>query len=164
MILVLGLGMLVGLNLFFFGDDLIAFADRVFTLPGVVVSLLHVARWLLVLGALVLVSALVYFLSLYQITPRVKLRAVVPGALTFVGLWLLASWGFRLYIEHFAKFNQVYGALGVVIILLTWLFLTSFALLVGGEVNALMHQRQADGRRAMAGAPQRVKELRPATT
>jgi len=164
MILVLGLGMLVGLNLFFFGDDLIAFADRVFTLPGVVVSLLHLARWLLVLGALVLVSALVYFLSLYQITPRVKLRAVIPGALTFVGLWLLASWGFRLYIEHFATFNQVYGALGVVIILLTWLFLTSFALLVGGEVNALVHQRQADGRRAMAGAPQKVKELRPAAT
>jgi membrane protein len=159
MILMLGLGMLVGLNLFFFGDDLIAFAGRVLTLSGGVMSLLHLARWLLVLGALVVVSALVYFLSLYQLTPRVKLRAVMPGALTFVGLWLLASWGFRLYIEHFAKFNQVYGALGVVIILLTWLFLTSFALLVGGEVNALVHQRAAS--RAMAGAPQRVRAVSP---
>jgi len=58
-----------------------------------------------------------------------------PGAAAGVALWLLASLGFRLYLHFFNSYSAAYGSLAAVIILMLWLYMTGFAILIGGEVN-----------------------------
>jgi len=52
-----------------------------------------------------------------------------------VVLWLVASLGFRIYLHFFNSYSATYGSLGAVIILVLWLYITGFAVLIGGEVN-----------------------------
>ena len=50
-------------------------------------------------------------------------------------LWLLGSFGFSDYVDNFGKYNQTYGALAAVIILLLWLFLSAFVVPLGAETE-----------------------------
>lgn len=60
---------------------------------------------------------------------------VAPGAGVGVAIWLLASLGFRIYLHFSNTYTATHGSLGAVIILLLWLYITGFAILIGGEVN-----------------------------
>jgi membrane protein len=55
-------------------------------------------------------------------------------------LWILATAGFRLYVANFASYSETYGALGAVIVLLFWLYITAIVILVGGELNSEMEE------------------------
>jgi membrane protein len=100
-----------------------------------------VARWV-VLAVLVLVAlGLVYRLGPDRANPR--WRWVSPGAVVALVLWLLGSVGFSYYVDNFGKYNQTYGALAAVIILLLWLFLSAFAVLLGAEFNAETERQTA---------------------
>jgi membrane protein len=65
------------------------------------------------------------------------------GAVVALVLWLLGSAGFSYYVDNFGKYDQTYGALAAVIILLLWLFLSSFAVLLGAEFNAETERQTA---------------------
>jgi membrane protein len=65
-----------------------------------------------------------------------QFRFVTPGAVIAVVGWLLVSAGFAVYTASFASYEKTWGSLTAVIVTLTWLWLGSFALLFGGEVNA----------------------------
>lgn len=68
-------------------------------------------------------------------TKRVR-RRVFPGAALAVGLWLVISWGFGLYVKTLSNYAVFYGSLAAVAVLLVWLWLTSLTILVGAELNA----------------------------
>jgi membrane protein len=61
---------------------------------------------------------------------------VTPGAVLATALWLVASLGFRLYVVSFADYQATYGALGGVVVLMLWMYLTGLAIVIGGELNA----------------------------
>jgi membrane protein len=61
---------------------------------------------------------------------------VSPGAGAAVTLWIIASIGFTVYVAHFNSYSKTYGSLGGVIILLTWLYISSFVILFGAAINA----------------------------
>ncbi len=61
---------------------------------------------------------------------------ITPGSLVATGLWLLVSLGFKAYLTYFGNYNETYGAIGAVIVLLTWLYLSSLAILFGAELNS----------------------------
>jgi membrane protein len=63
---------------------------------------------------------------------------LTPGAVTFTALWLVLSFGLRVYVARFANYEVMYGAIGGLILFLLWLFLTSHVLLVGAEVNCVI--------------------------
>ena len=63
-------------------------------------------------------------------------RRVLPGAVLAVVLWLVVSWAFGLYVSTLADYAAFYGSLAAVAVLLVWLWLTSFAILVGAELNS----------------------------
>jgi membrane protein len=100
-----------------------------------------IARWV-VLALLVLVGlAVLYRFAPDRANPR--WRWVSPGAVVALVLWLLGSVGFGWYVDNFGNYNQTYGALAAVIILLLWLFLSAFAVLLGAELDAEIERQTA---------------------
>ena len=85
------------------------------------------------------VVALAALAALYRWAPDrddARWRWVTPGALVAAVLWLLGSALFTIYADHFGSFGKTYGALGAVVVLMLWLFLTAVVILIGAEVNA----------------------------
>lgn len=106
-------------------------------------ALLRYGRWL-VLAALALFGLAV----LYRYGPSrdaPKWRWVSPGAIVATLLWLAGSALFSVYAANFGSYNETYGTLGGVIILLTWLWLSAFIVLLGAELNSeIEHQTARD--------------------
>jgi membrane protein len=63
-------------------------------------------------------------------------RWVSPGAIIATVLWLVGSIGFSVYVSNFNSYDKTYGSLGGVVVLLTWLYLSSFVALLGAVINA----------------------------
>lgn len=87
---------------------------------------------------------------LYYLLPDVQqsFHFITPGSAVAVVIWILASLGFSLYVGHFARYEVVYGALGSVIVLMVWMWLSAFVILVGAEINAVIEQYSPEGKRA----------------
>jgi membrane protein len=77
---------------------------------------------------------------------------VTPGSAAATLLWLAASIGFGLYVSHFGNYNATYGSLGGIVVFLTWLYLTAYIVLMGGEMNSEL-ERQQMGQPAATGTP-----------
>ena len=70
---------------------------------------------------------------------------VSPGAVAATLLWIAGSALFSIYVSRFGSYNETYGSLGAVIVLLLWFWLTSYIILAGAELNAeLEHQTAQD--------------------
>jgi membrane protein len=92
-----------------------------------------VLQWPLAFAAMFFSYSIIYYFA-----PNLEERKwhwVTPGAVLGVALWLIASLGFRLYLHFFNSYSATYGSLGAVIILMLWLYITGFAILIGGEAN-----------------------------
>ena len=98
------------------------------------VSIWNIAKWPVLLGVVVTMFAVLFYAA-----PNVKLagfRWVTPGALFAIGLWLIASAAFAFYVANFGSYDKTYGALGGVVCLLVWFWITNVALLLGMELNS----------------------------
>ena len=96
--------------------------------------LLLILEWPLLMGFFVAGLAVLYRYAPSRDVPQWKW--VSPGAGAAVTLWISASIGFTIYVTHFNSYNKTYGSLGGVIILLTWLYISSFVVLFGAAINA----------------------------
>lgn len=106
-------------------------------------SVWKVLRWPVAVLMLVLLMWLLYFLLPDRSMKR-SAKPTLVGAVFGTGIWLLGTAGFRVYVSQFGRFNEVYGVVGGIIVLLLWLYLTSLAILAGGEVAATLEQRWHD--------------------
>ena len=98
-------------------------------------------KWLLLLvqWPLLIVLVMVGLALLYRFGPdrdKPQWRWVTPGAIAATVLWIVASIGFTFYVANFNSYNKTYGSLGGVVILLTWLYLSALAVLLGAVINA----------------------------
>ncbi|MHC1749772.1 MAG: YihY/virulence factor BrkB family protein [Cellulosilyticaceae bacterium] len=86
---------------------------------------------------------------MYKFIPRkyVKNRSVWPGTLFTSFGWYGFSLLFSIYIDNFSKYNQMYGSIGGIFILLIWLYTSCMLLLVGSEINALCQDMRKGNRR-----------------
>ena len=104
------------------------------------VALAFLARWIIALGAVVTLTALIYSIG----TPhRRTWRQTLPGAVVATAFWFLSTLAFGWYVTRFANYSQVYGPLGAGIALLFWLYLVFLSLLSGAEFNAVIAGRSA---------------------
>ena len=127
LVLVTGILVFVGGG---FADDLLGFIG----LGSTGAEVWSLVRWPAALLVAMLVFSFVYF-----ITPDVKQRSwrwMTPGAAVGVLLWLIASWGFSVYVTKVADVGAIYGTFAGAILLLAWIWLGNVALLFGAELNA----------------------------
>ena len=92
------------------------------------------AEWPILLVGLMTMFAIVLYLA-PNVVPR-KWQFITPGAVFAVVVWLVASGLFAVYTSNFSTYNKAWGSLAAMIIMLTWLWVSALALLVGGEINA----------------------------
>lgn len=69
---------------------------------------------------------------------RQPIKSIMPGIIFALFAWMMVSVGFSFYVEHFANYSVIYGALGAVIILLMWLYMTAVILILGAELNSAL--------------------------
>jgi membrane protein len=94
--------------------------------------------WRIVQWPMTFLAMFLSFSIIYYFGPDLEQRKwywVTPGSAIGVVLWLVASVGFRIYLHFFNSYSATYGSLGAMIILMLWLYITGFAVLVGGEMN-----------------------------
>jgi membrane protein len=104
----------------------------------IVVGLL---RWVLLLGGMTLGLAV-----LYRYGPDrndARWQWVSPGAVAAAVMWVVGSVIFSVYTSNFARYNETYGSLGAVVVLLLWLFLTALAVISGAEINCELERQTA---------------------
>jgi membrane protein len=100
-------------------------------------------RWPVTAAVIMLSAALTYY---FLPNVKQKFRYITPGSVLGTAAWLLATEGFRVYVAHFGRYNVTYGSIGAVIILMTWLSLSSFIFLMGGEINAILEHASDRGK------------------
>jgi membrane protein len=134
MVAVIGAAVLLVGLLLIFGPYVERWLGDLLGMEGVLGWVWWTLQW-----PLLFVGLLVAFAVLHYFGPDVEHRRwqlISPGAVVAVLGWLLASGGFAVYTSLFGSYNKAWGSLAAVIVTLTWLWLTSLALLFGGEVNA----------------------------
>jgi membrane protein len=103
----------------------------------------NILRWPVIVALIVVAMALVYYLG-----PDVDQRWqwITPGSLVAVLGWLAVSLGFSYYVNNFGSYNATYGSIGAVIVLLTWMYVSGFFVLLGGEINAEIEHASVGGK------------------
>jgi membrane protein len=95
--------------------------------------------WRIMQWPIALVFVLITFNLILHFAPnlaRRNWRWSTPGGVVAVALWLLVSFGLRLYLNFFDTYSRTYGSLGALIVLMLWFYLTGLAILIGGEINS----------------------------
>jgi len=130
---------LVALVSVFLGGDLAGDLFGTIGLSDTAASVWRVARWAVAVSAVLGIYGLVFSLA-PDIGAR-RRRIVSPGGLVGVGIWIVASIGFGLYVANFGKYGATYGAFAGAVILLLWLYIASVAFLFGAELNSVVDRR-----------------------
>lgn len=154
-LLALGLGLvcsalfLTGLTVIILGPRFGAWAASRLDIPHAFGMLWRPLHWTIAIVFTVLGVELLYYLAPCQ---RPRFVSTLPGAIFTVAAWLGLSSLLGIYFRHFANYSRVYGTLGGFIAFMTWFQWTSFAMLVGAEVNAelIKHRAQEKSRTQLA--------------
>ena len=118
----------------------VLFAVGVITVvPAVVDGPIALLRWPLLGAAFVGAIAVLYRYAPSRDEP--EWRWTTPGALAATALWLAASGLFSLYVGNFGSYNETYGSLGGVVVVMLWLFLTAAVVLFGAELDAELERQ-----------------------
>jgi membrane protein len=135
MVAVIGVAFLLVAVLLMFGPPVERLvAAHVGAASGAVGWIWWIAQW-----PILLVGLLVAFATLLYLGPDVEVREwrfLTPGSLVAAFLWIASSGAFAFYSGTFGSYNKTWGSLSAVIVMLTWLWLSAMALLLGAEINA----------------------------
>lgn len=143
MTLLFTLGAVIGAVLILTAAFAIPLAVEWLRLPEIVRVLLSWLRWPLLAVVSMLALAFIYRFAPDRAHPRWSW--VSWGAAIATVIWLLASIGFTAYVEQTKSIEETYGALGGIVVVLLWFYITGYAIVLGAEINAEMeHQTRRD--------------------
>jgi membrane protein len=117
------------------GEALGAAIADVLHVEGAYAMAVTVLRYVL---PLVLLTVAAAFLFWAAPNAHLPFRWISPGAVLFIVTWILTTAAFGLYVSHFGSYNATYGALGALIVLMLWFYLSAYMMLAGAELNALL--------------------------
>jgi membrane protein len=118
------------------GDNIVHFAQTQLGMDGMAVKLWAILQFPVAIALLV-----AFFYLLYWLLPPVKheKKQILVGSVFAAFLFVIATLLFRLYVQHFPA-NKAYGTVGAVMVLLSWMYVVSVVILVGGELNSELHR------------------------
>ncbi len=112
-------------------------------LGGTLGTVLEYGRW-----PVLALMAMLGLGILYRYGPSradARWQWITPGTVIATVLWLIGSLAFSIYVQNFGSYDETYGSIGGVIILLMWFWVSAFIVLLGAELNAEMeHQTEHD--------------------
>jgi membrane protein len=136
LLMVFWLALLIGaLALVIFSAETEGYLQRLTGLPDFFVSLWSVLRWVVAFVAVTIVHAILYYTAP---SADVPFKWITPGGLTATVLILVSSVALSFYVANFGRYDQLYGPIGAVIVLMLWLYVGSFMVLLGVEMNAVL--------------------------
>ena len=117
------------------GDNVVHYAETQLGMGSGALS-----AWSVLQFPLAILLLVAFFYLMYWLLPYVKQdkRQILVGSVVAAFLFVLATLLFRLYVQHFPP-NRTYGTIGAVMVLLTWMYVVSVVILVGGELNSELH-------------------------
>lgn len=126
-----------------FGPEVGGYVQRLTGLPDAFLALWGILRWALAFVAVTLAHDLLYYVA-----PNAKIpfKWITPGGFTATVLILISGAALNLYVATFARYDQIYGPVGAIIVLMVWLYSTGLMVLIGAEMNAVL-ARMAEERK-----------------
>lgn len=122
-------------SFFVFIRNSIASFDIGQTISKLLIDIWRLLGFPMALGIIALAFGLIYRFG----TSRWhKKTPIMPGAILAAIAWAIVSIIFRLYVTHIGIYNQIYGAVGTIIVLMLWLYLSSLVMLIGGQINVIL--------------------------
>lgn len=115
-----------------------------------------IAQWPVVFLLVSTAIALVYYFA-----PDAEQNWVwiTPGSVLATVLWLLVSLGFKQYLSLAGSYNETYGAIGSVMVLLLWFYLSGLVILLGAELNAEIEHASPYGKNPGEKVPGEKKKI-----
>lgn len=122
-----------------YGEKIGYFVFELIGLNNIFIKVWNVIRY-----SVGITTVIIMLVSLYRYTPnkKVSIRDVVPGSIVATFAWLLISFVYSVYANNFSNYEVIYGSIAGIIVLMTWLYLSSWALFIGSEVNAKLYFRR----------------------
>jgi membrane protein len=119
--------------------------------------------WKILQWPLVFLLVSLAFCLIYYFAPDVDQDFVylTPGSVLAAGLWLVGSLGFRIYVVNFGAYNETYGTIGAVMVLLLWLYISGLVVIVGAEMNAEIEHSSEHGKAPGEKRPGERKTIGP---
>lgn len=124
---------LVSLVMIVLGQDLLRTLIDLFAISAIQVVIFTIFKWLIIFILFYIVITVIYRYGPSTFRP---LRLINPGATMATVFAILASVGFSYFINNFGRYNEIYGSIGALIVILLWLQINAFIILAGFELNA----------------------------
>ena len=136
-------GMFVVLALVVFGKQLTYLLFHKFNLDEGFYNLWSVLNY-----SFPILFTFIVFVFLYIMGPNLKLKAIsiLPGSIFATVSWTLVSRLFGYYIDHFSSYIKTYGTIGAFMAFIIWLYITGYILIIGAEINAILHNYKVEHR------------------
>lgn len=92
-----------------------------------------------------IIFMIIIFTLLYKLAPdrkdvKVSFLDALPGSIFTAIAWILISRAFAYYVDNFGNYDRTYGSLGGIIVLLTWLYLSSMIMILGAYISSSIMQ------------------------
>lgn len=137
----LGLLLLIFTSMIFlvFGERIGYIIFNFIGLDNIFIKIWDICRYSI--GILTITIILMY---LYKYTPnkKIKIKDTIPGALISTIGWIIVSLFYSYYSNYYVNYEIIYGSIGGIIVLITWIYISSWAILIGAEVNAKLYLRK----------------------
>jgi len=134
LVVMFALSLTTMLLLMVFNDMIYNFTTRFIPATPFLKLLFSFLGSLISAGVLLITTMMIYKMSNSK---KPRLKHVMPGAVVTVGLWVISSKVFNIYVNNFSRLSYIYGSIAGVFILVMWLHLISTSLLLGSEINSL---------------------------
>lgn len=119
-----------------FGEHIIHYIfDTLLNFNKKEILLINIARWLIITGFVYFSIAFIYYYG-----PKHQTKFFSPGASVATVTMILITIVFAFYIENFSSYNKLYGSIGTIMGIMLMIYLNSFTLLIGYELNAAINR------------------------
>jgi membrane protein len=115
-----------------------------------------IVQWPVVFALVALGLGLIYY---FAPDAEQQWEWITPGAVLGTLLWLVASLGFKIYVTQFGGYNETYGSLGAIIVLMLWFYISGLAIIAGAEMNAEIEHASPHGKAPGEKVPGQRKKI-----